>query len=64
MIMEKVIRRFSSFEEADAADVKRDMELTPNQRLDLVMQLREQYYGDAVHQRLERVYRFVKRDEG
>ena len=62
--MEKVIRRFSSFEEADAADVKRDMELTPTQRLDLVMQLREQYYGDAVHQRLERAYRFVKRDEG
>ncbi len=61
--MDPVIRKFSSFAEADAAEEESDIQLTPQQRLLLIMQLREQFYGDAVHQRLDRVCRIVKRDE-
>jgi hypothetical protein len=59
--MEPVIRKFSSHSEADADDEESDIQLSPGERLLMVMQLREQYYGDAVHQRLDRVYRVVKR---
>ena len=58
--MEKVVRIFRSFEEADAADVDQDREMTPEQRIDTVLRLRSWTYPDATEQRLARVYRITQ----
>ena len=58
--MEKVVRKFNSFEEADAAEHETYMRMTPDERMRIVLQLREQTYPDAIKQRLARVYRIVK----
>lgn len=62
--MEKVIRVFGSFEEADAADVEEDMRLTPEQRISILLELQARVYPDAAKQGLERVCRIIKRGEG
>lgn len=58
--MEKIVRIFKSFEEADQADLEYYRSLTPQQRLELAFQIYDDYY-DAATQRLERVYRVSKR---
>ena len=58
--MEKVVRIFHSFEEADAAEHETYMRMTPDERMRIVLQLREQIYPDAIKQRLARVSRVVK----
>ena len=61
--MEYVARLFNSFEEADAADIDRDRDMTPEQRIDTVLRLRAWTYPDAVEQRLARIYRIVQREQ-
>jgi hypothetical protein len=60
--VERVVRVFKSFEEAEKADREFYDRLTPQQRVDLMLELMEQYrsqfYGAS--ERLERVYRIVK----
>ena len=58
--MEKVLRIFDSFEEADAADVDADLRLSPEQRVDMLIELQERMYPDAAQQRFARVYRITQ----
>ena len=64
--MERVVRKFSSFEEADKADREYYRSLTPQQRLEMTFELssrlRESTGEDT--QRLARVYRIVKLAQG
>jgi hypothetical protein len=61
--MEKVIRVFHSFSEADAADAEEDRSLTPEQRVAMVFELRERLYPDAAQQGFARVYRVIEREQ-
>lgn len=63
--MEKVVRKFHSFEEADRADREYYRSLTPQQRLDLLLDLiaRQRESLDEASQRFERVYRIIKLGE-
>ena len=58
--MEKAIRVFASFEEADAADALSRAQLTPQQRVDIFFELRERANPDAFKQGLARVYRVLE----
>jgi hypothetical protein len=57
--MEKVVRIFHSFEEADKADRDYYRSLTPQQRLDLAFALHDRYYG-ATKLKMERVIRVIQ----
>lgn len=58
--MEKRILSYSSYAEADAADAARDAELTPQERLVILIELRNRRHPDAAEQRLARVSRVTK----
>ena len=58
--MEKAIRVFASFEEADAADALSRAQMTPQQRVDIFFELRERANPDAFKQGLARVYRVLE----
>jgi hypothetical protein len=60
--MEKVVRIFHSFAEADRAEREADRNMTPEQRIAVVLRLRCWAYPDATEQRLARVYRVVQRE--
>ena len=63
--MEKVVRKFSSFEEADAADAEYYRKLTPEERVRIVCALMEQskiFYDDPP-EGLERVCRIIPLSE-
>jgi hypothetical protein len=59
--MEKVVRKFSSFEEADRADLEFYAALTPEKRIEIFLQLLEMRTlsprFDGAPERLERVAR-------
>jgi hypothetical protein len=59
--MERIVRRFDSHAEADAADRAYYRSLTPQQRLEILFELvrmcREEH---GCSERLERVYRIVE----
>jgi hypothetical protein len=66
--MEKVIRVFHSFSEADAADAAEDCRMTPEHRVAMVFELRERLYPDAAQpdaaqQEFARVYRVIEREQ-
>lgn len=61
--LEKTVRIFHSFEEADAAQDDVYLNMTPHERLAIVFELRARVYPDADKQRLERVYRVTKLGE-
>jgi len=61
--MEKVIRVFHSFSEADAADAAEDRSMTPEQRVAMVFELRERLYPDAAQQGFARVYRVIELEQ-
>jgi hypothetical protein len=58
--MEKVVRVFQSFEKADEADARADASLSPQERLKILMELRDRRHPDASQQRLARVCRVVE----
>jgi hypothetical protein len=58
--VEKVVRIFRSFQEADEADARADAHLSPEERLKLVIELRDRRHPDAVKQGLARVCRVVE----
>ena len=58
--MEKVVRKFKTHAEADRADREYYRTLTPGQRVDILLQLIDDYYGPQ--HRLERVCRITKRE--
>ena len=59
--MEKVARVFGSHQEADEADREYFERLTPQQRLDIFLELLQRgRNGDEAAERLERVYRIIE----
>lgn len=58
--MEKIARKFATFEEADAADRAYYRSLTPAERIEIMLDLIYPEGGDEASARLERVYRIVK----
>jgi len=59
--MERVVRRFDSHAEADAADRAYYRSLTPQQRLEILFELVRMYREEhGCSERLERVYRIVE----
>jgi hypothetical protein len=61
--MEKVVRVFDSFEEADNADALFRSRLTPGQRIDIFFEIRERARNDAAEPRLERVCRVLELEQ-
>jgi hypothetical protein len=63
--MEKVLKVFNSFEEADQADDEYYASLTPQQRVDILLDMIAAYRESLgeTGQRLERVYRVVELSE-
>jgi hypothetical protein len=58
--MQKIARVFTSFEEADAADARSDAAMSPQQRLEILIELRALRHPDAIEQRLVRVFKIVE----
>ena len=60
--MERTVVKFSSHQEAERATREYYRSLTPQQRLDILLELIEasRREGDAASERFERVYRIVK----
>jgi hypothetical protein len=61
--MEKVIRIFDSFEEADAEDAASRARMTPQQRVDIFFELRERAHPDAFKQGFARVCRVLELEQ-
>lgn len=62
--MEKSVRVFSSFREHDEASARFDMNLTPAERIQIVIELRDRAHPDAAKQGLARVSRVIKLKQG
>jgi hypothetical protein len=60
--MEKVIRKFASFQEAEAAEIEDDLAMTPEQRVAMVLELQARIYPNAAQQGFARVYRITQRE--
>ncbi len=60
--MDKVARWFNSHEGADKADREYRQSLTPQQRLEILLQLIENHYGPS--KGIERVYTIVELERG
>jgi len=58
--MEKIVRKFRSHAEADAAEVEQDMRLTPEQRIQILLDLQHWNNPHAATQRFERIYRITQ----
>lgn len=65
--MEKVVRKFASFEEAERADREYYANLTSEQRLEIFAEILRRgrgegdaSFGDASYKRLARVYRIAQ----
>lgn len=60
--MEKTFRVFHSFEEADKADKEYYRSLTPAQRIEKLLVLRDQFrpYSDELTEGFKRVYRVIR----
>jgi hypothetical protein len=63
MRVEKVVRIFSSFAEADKADRESYQSFPPEQRLDILGELIARAYPDKTGQRIEKVCRIIKLQE-
>jgi uncharacterized protein YdeI (YjbR/CyaY-like superfamily) len=61
--MEKVVRIFRSFAEAEKADREDYRSLTPERRLEILFELVAAQHPHATEQRLERVCRIIKLQE-
>jgi len=58
--VEKAVRVFASFEDADKADARYDAAMSSEERLSILIELRDRRHPDAAEQRLARVYRVVE----
>ncbi len=62
--VKKTAHKFTSFESADAAEIVRYRNMTPQERVDLLLELVAQSQSsDETEHRLERVYRIVDLSE-
>jgi hypothetical protein len=63
--MDRVVRVFNSFEDAEQADRQEYAQMTPQERLDLLLDLIKIYSDNAANQqRLARVHRVVELSPG
>jgi hypothetical protein len=62
LTVEKKIRVFSSFQQADEADARAHASMSAKERLQLVIELRDRRHPDAANQGLARVCRIIKRE--
>ena len=60
MSVERTVKVFASFEDADQADARYDAALSPEERLNILIELRDRRHPDAAEQRLARVSRVVE----
>ncbi|MCP5103908.1 MAG: hypothetical protein GY950_11040 [bacterium] len=60
--MERIVHISRSFEEAEEWDIQQYRSMTPEQRLDILQHLREEYYKFKNESRkgFQRVYRIIK----
>lgn len=61
MTVEKTVRAFHSYKEADEADALGDVKLSPEERIQIVIELRDRRHPDAAQQGLARVCRIIQR---
>jgi len=61
--MEKVIRVFDNFDEADESDAISRSRMTPGQRVAIFFEIRERAQTDAAEPRLERVCRVLELEQ-
>jgi hypothetical protein len=61
--MDRTVAKYSSQEEADKANREYYRGLTPQQRIDILLEIIEQARPEGDTERLERVYRIVKFSE-
>lgn len=61
--MEKIVQVFASFADAEEADARYDAALTPQERLRILIELRDMRHPDAADQRLARVCRIIKLEQ-
>ncbi|NIM16136.1 MAG: hypothetical protein GTO45_29385 [Candidatus Aminicenantes bacterium] len=61
--MERIVHIAKSFEEADEWDTQQYMAMTPEERLDILQRLRDEYFifKNESRKGFQRVYRIVKR---
>jgi hypothetical protein len=67
--MDRVVRKFRSHAEAEAADAAADAAMTGEERIQRLFELRRMYHTNAENPngdepRLERVCRIIKRERG
>jgi hypothetical protein len=60
MSVEKTVRVFASFEDADKADARDDAAMSSEERLNILVALRDRRHPDAAEQRLARVSRVIE----
>ena len=61
--VEKVVRIFGSFEEADAADALARSQMSPQERVDIFFAIQERALPDAFKQGFARVYRVLELEQ-
>ena len=61
--MEKVVQIFHSAQAADEADAREDACMAPEERIQIVIELRNRLYPDAAQQRLARVCRITQLEQ-
>jgi hypothetical protein len=60
MSVERTVKVVASFEDADKADARYDAAMSPEERLNILIELRDRRHPDAAEQRLARVSRVVE----
>ena len=63
MSVERTARVFPSFKDADEASAREDAAMSPEERLKIVIELRDRRHPDAADQRMPRVYRVVELEQ-
>ena len=58
--VEKIVRVFASFEDAEEADAQCDAAMSPQERLRILIELRDMRHPDAAEQRFARVCRIIE----
>ena len=61
--MDKAVRIFESFEEADAADAVSRSQMSPQERVDIFFAIQERAFPDAAKQGFARVYRVLELEQ-
>ena len=60
--MEKIVHISKSFKKAEEWDIQQDLSLMPEERLNILQRLREEYYilRNESRKKFQRVYRIIK----